>query len=178
MAETLTVARPYAEAVFALADRQDALGKWSPLLERLSAVAGDPLAREAIRDPKLGSDRVYAMLAALCGDLLFDEAQRFLKVLIENGRLDVLPEISSLFEELRREREGVAEAQIRSAFPLSDAQLGELVAGLEARLKRKVKTVVTVDPELIGGVRVQIGDEVIDGSVRGKLSAMAAALRG
>lgn len=178
MAETLTVARPYAEAVFALTDRQNTLGKWSPLLARLAAIAGDPVARETIRDPKLGAERVYAVLAALCGELLFDEAQRFLRVLIENGRLDALPEISSLFEELRREREGVAEAQIRSAFPINDAQLGELVAGLEARLKRKVKTVVTVDPELIGGVRIQIGDEVIDGTVRGKLGAMAAALRG
>jgi len=178
MAETLTVARPYAEAVFALADRQGALGKWSPLLERLAAIARDPGAREAIRDPKLGADRVYAMFAALCGDMLFDEAERFLRVLIENGRLDALTEISELFEQLRREREGVAEARIVSAFPLNDAQLGELVAGLEERLRRKVQTVVAVDPDLIGGVRIQIGDEVIDGSVRGKLGAMAAALRG
>ena len=178
MAETLTVARPYAEAVFALADRNGSLAKWSPLLARLAAIAGDPVAREAMRDPKLGAERVYAVLAALCGDLIFEEAQRFLRLLIENGRLDALPEIADHFEKLRREREGVAEARIVSALALGDAQLADLVAGLEARLQRKIKTVVSVDPELIGGVRIQIGDEVIDGSVRGKLGAMAAALRG
>jgi F-type H+-transporting ATPase subunit delta len=178
MAETLTVARPYAEAVFALADRQHSLGKWSPLLGRMAAIATDPVAREAIRDPKLGADRVYAVLAGLCGDMLFEEAQRFLRLLIENGRLDTLPEISRLFEDLRRKREGVVEASIVSAFTLNDAQIGELVAGLEVRLRRKVRAVVSVDSELIGGVRIQIGDEVIDGSVRGKLGAMAAALRG
>jgi F-type H+-transporting ATPase subunit delta len=177
MAETLTVARPYAEAAFALADRQGTLGKWSPLLERLAAIAGDPVAREAVRNPELGAERVYAMFAALCGELLFDEAQRFLRVLIDNGRLDALVEIRELFEALRREREGVAEANIVSAFPLEGAQLAALVAALEARLQRKVRTVVGVDRELIGGVRIQIGDEVIDGSVRGKLGAMAAALR-
>jgi F-type H+-transporting ATPase subunit delta len=97
-------------------------------------------------------------------------------VLIENGRLATLPEIRELYEELKNAREGVVEALITSAYPLDSGQLSTLVAELEQRFKRKVRPQVNVDAALIGGVRMQVGDEVIDGSVRGKLAAMAVAL--
>ena len=99
-----------------------------------------------------------------------------MRVLIENGRVGVLPEVRDLFVALKHEREGVVDADIASAFPLDDAQLATLVNELEARFKRKVKPNVAVDKELIGGIKVVVGDEVIDGSVRGKLAVMAAAL--
>jgi F-type H+-transporting ATPase subunit delta len=98
-------------------------------------------------------------------------------VLIENGRLTLAPEIRDLFMELKNEREGVVDALVESAFPLDGAQTAALTADLERRYRRKINAQVTVNKELIGGVRVQVGDEVIDNSVRGQLSSMAGALR-
>jgi F-type H+-transporting ATPase subunit delta len=103
-------------------------------------------------------------------------ARNLLILLVENNRLDVLPAIRELFEQLKADYENEVEAQIETAFPLSDAQLGVLVSRLEAHTKRKVKASVTVAPELIGGVRVQVGDELWDASVRGQLDPMATAL--
>lgn len=175
MAENVTIARPYAEAVFNLAEAGGAVGKWSQTLAVMAQVAVNPDVRAAIANPNLTSDRVYGLIAAACGDLTA-EAQNFVRVLIENGRLSLLPEIRDIFEELKNEREGVVDAVIATAYPLGNSQLAALVADLERRFGRKVNPQVSVDKELIGGVRVQVDDEVIDGSVRGKLAAMATAL--
>lgn len=175
MAENATLARPYAEAVFALADKAGALGKWSQSLAVMAAVAANPELRAVVSDPKLSAAQVYGLFAGACGDLP-TEAQNLVRVLIENGRLAILPEIREIYESLKNEREGVLEAMITSAYPLEGGALSSLVAELEQRFKRKVRPQVNVDPELIGGVRLQVGDEVIDGSVRGKLAAMAVAL--
>ena len=175
MAENVTVARPYAEAIFALADAGDALARWSQMLAVMAEVAANAELRAATRNPNLSPDQVYGLFAGACGDL-GTEAQNLTRLLIENGRLEMLPEIREIFEELKNEREGVMDAVITSAYPLDSGQLSALVAELERRFKRKVNPQVNVDAELIGGVRVTVGDEVIDGSVRGKLAAMAAAL--
>lgn len=175
MAENITIARPYAEAIFALADAGGALGRWSQTLAVMAAVAANPELRAATGDPNLSADQVYGLFAGACGDLA-TEAQNLVRVLIENGRLATLPEIREIYEELKHAREGVVEAVITSAYPLDSDQLSALVAKLEQRFKRKVNPQVNVDAGLIGGVRMQVGDEVIDGSVRGKLTAMAAAL--
>lgn len=175
MAEAATIARPYAEAVFALADAAGALARWSRALATMATVAADAEVRRAIGNPRLTADQVYGLLAATSGDLAADE-QNFLRVLIENDRLSALPEIAALYEELKNEREGVVEAVITTAFPLDKAQLAALVEEIETRFKRKVQPEVRVDAGLIGGVRMQVGDEVIDGSVRGRLAAMAAVL--
>ena len=175
MAENATLARPYAEAIFALADQAGALGKWSQALAVMAVVAADPELRAATADPKLSAAQVYGLFAGVCGDLT-TEAQNLVRVLIENGRLAILPEIREIYEALKNEREGVLEALITSAYPLDGGQLSALVAELEQRFKRKVRPQVNVDAGLIGGVRLQVGDEVIDGSVRGKLAAMAVAL--
>lgn len=175
MAEAVTIARPYAEAVFALADKGGDLGRWSRTLATLAAVAENPEVRRTVGNPNLSADQVYGLFAAASGDLAGEE-QNFLRVLIENDRLAALPEIAALYEELKNEREGVVEAVITTAFPLDKGQLDALVAEIEGRFKRKVQPQVNVDPALIGGVRMQVGDEVIDGSVRGRLAAMTAAL--
>ena len=175
MAENLTIARPYAEAVFALADGSGALDRWSRALAVMAVVAADPDMRQAVGNPNLSGDQVYGLFAGACGDLSV-EAQNLVRVLIENGRLTLLPEIREIYEELKNEREGVIDAVISSAYPLDSGQVASLVADLERRFKRKVKPRVEVDAGLIGGVRVGVGDEVIDGSVRGRLAAMAAAL--
>ena len=175
MAELATIARPYAEAAFEVADREGKLAAWAGALGRLAAVASDPDVLRLVSDPLVMPDALYGVIAAAAGELPV-KVQNFLRVLIANGRVAVLPEVHSHFEALKNEREGIVDAEIESAFPLDAAQTAELVAGLETRFKRKVRPRVSVDKELIGGVKVAVGDEVIDGSVRGKLAVMAAAL--
>jgi F-type H+-transporting ATPase subunit delta len=177
VAESTTIARPYAEAVFGLADKSGTLAKWSQLLAAMAAAAAHPEVRRLIGDPKFGDDPLYGLFASLSGKDIPAEAQNLVRVLIANDRLTLLPEIREQFEDLRHEREGVVEAEIQTAFPMANGQLESLVADLERRFKRKVQPHVTVDPALIGGVRIAVGDEVIDGSVRGKLADMSNALK-
>lgn len=177
MAETVTIARPYAEAAFGFADAGGALAKWAQALEAMAHIAAHPEMRAAIGNPKLTDEQLYGLFASLCGDLLTTEMQNFVRLLIENGRLALAPEIRDIFMALKNEREGVVDAVVVSAFPLDTVQTAALVADLERRFKRKVTLQVTVEKELIGGVRVRVGDEVIDSSVRGQLAVMATALR-
>ena len=177
MAEAVTIARPYAEAAFAFADAGGTLAKWAQALDSIAYLAANPDMHAAIGNPKLTNEQLYGLFASLCGDGLTTEMQNFVRVLIENGRLTLAPEILALFLELKNDREGVVEAVVESALPLDAAQTAALNADLERRFKRKVKAQVTVNKELIGGVRVQVGDEVIDSSVRGQLATMATALR-
>jgi F-type H+-transporting ATPase subunit delta len=175
MAENVTIARPYADAAFELARGAGALGPWSEALDRLAALAADPALRDCITDPKLSTDGLVKLILDLAGKLS-PEQQNFVRVLADNERLLVLPEIRDLFVQLKNEHEGVLEADIASAFPLDDATLAALKTDLEARFKARLNVRVALDPELIGGVRIAVGDEVIDASVRGKLANMAAAL--
>ena len=177
MAENTTIARPYAEAAFAFADAGGTLAPWAQALDVLAEAAAHPEVRAAIGNPRMTEEQIYGLLASLSGDALNSDVQKFLRVLIENGRLEALPEMRELFHELKNEREGVVDAEVQSAFELDPAQLSELVVELERRFKRKVKPVVAVDKALIGGVRVKIGDEVIDSTVRAQLAAMEAALK-
>jgi F-type H+-transporting ATPase subunit delta len=131
-----------------------------------------------IGNPNLGAKQLYDLFVALCKQDFPAEARNFVRVLIANGRLGLLPEIYAQFAELKNERDGVLEAEIRSAFPLENAQITALVADVSRRFKRRVQPRVTVDKDLIGGVHIKVGDEVIDGSVRGKLESMATALKG
>lgn len=177
MAENATIARPYAEAAFGIADAAGALPAWARALDVLAQVVAHPQIREAIGNPRLTDEQIYGLIASAGGDTIDAEVQNFLRVLIENGRLAALPEIRDLFQDLKNEREGVVDALVSTAFDLDSAQMAELVADLERRFKRKVNPIVTVDKGLIGGVQVKIGDEVIDSSVRGQLAAMASALK-
>ena len=177
MAEVTTLARPYAEAVFNLAGQSDTLANWSAALARLGMAAGQKNVRDAISDPKTTTQQLVDLFGSVVGvSTSAAEIGKFLELLSDNGRLVLLPQIYQLFEVMKHEREGILEAEIASAFPLEDAQLGTLVGNLEAKYKRKIQPHVTVDKELIGGVKIVIGDEVIDASVRGKLQHMATAL--
>ncbi|MGH8638904.1 MAG: F0F1 ATP synthase subunit delta [Burkholderiales bacterium] len=177
MAEPSTIARPYAEAVFRLADSAGKLGAWSDMLANLSKVAADPAVAAALKDPNLSAPKAAGMLIGILSGQLSAEADNLVRVLADNRRLDVLPEIASQFEVLKNEREGVVEAEIVSALPLANGQLEALVSRLESRTGKRVKPRVSVDRDLISGVRVLIGDKVIDGSVRAQLHALAAALK-
>lgn len=176
MAENVTLARPYAEAAFQLARANSALGPWQQALDRMAAVAADAQMLECIANPRLLSSQVAQLFLDVAGSLSAEQ-QNFVRLLVDNDRLQVLPEIRDLYVELKNGQEGVQEADIASAFPLDDATLKNLVAELEARFKCKIQATVSLDPELIGGVRIAVGDQVIDASVRGKLAAMATALQ-
>ncbi|TVO59059.1 F0F1 ATP synthase subunit delta [Denitromonas halophila] len=177
MAENVTIARPYAEAAFKLAEGAGALGPWSEALDRMAFAASDERMKTCINDPKLGADKLAELFIGIVGGSFDDAQKNFVHVLIENERLQVLPEIRDLFVVRKNEHEGVLDAEIVSAFPLDDAALKTLTEQLEARFKAKLSVSVSVDPELIGGVTITIGDDVIDASVRGKLANMAAALK-
>jgi len=176
MAENATLSRPYAEAVFRLADAGGALGPWSVTMRILAQVVAHPDMQECLAKYDLTASQLQELFLSLCPAELSAEAKNFVGLLIEYDRLPLLPEIYGQFETLKNEREGVVDAQITTAFALEAEQLSSLVADLEKRFKRKINPQVSIDSDLIGGVRVVIGDEVIDGSVRGKLNAMAAGL--
>lgn len=177
MAENVTLARPYAEAVFALAREAGALDAWSELLGRLATVVADPQVQSCFGNPLLSPQQIASLLLAGTGREASKEEANFVEVLVENERAQVLPEIHALYEQLRGEFEGIRDAVVTSAFPIEPAALATLTADLETRFKSKLRVKVEIDPALIGGVRIAIGDEVIDASVRGKLNIMAAALQ-
>lgn len=176
MAENLTLARPYADAAFSLAKASSALGRWSEALDRMAAVVVDPQMQACIDNPRLSAQQILAFFTDVVGGLTAEQ-KNFVQVLIDNERLGVLPEIRDLFVELKNGFEGVRDAEIESAFPIDKAALAQLTADLESRYRCKIKSTVMVNPDLIGGVRIAIGDQVIDASVRGKLAAMATALK-
>lgn len=177
MAELITIARPYAEAAFRLADGAGKLAEWSLMLAALAQVSGDERVRVAMGDPNLPATKVAGLFISILGGRLTRECENLVRVLAENHRLALLAEIRTQYEALKDEREGVVEAGIQSAFELEPAQLSDLTARLEKHTGRKVRVHVNVDKELIGGVRIQIGDQVIDASARAQLAALESALK-
>jgi len=177
MAEPSTIARPYAEAVFRLADGQGKLAEWSAVLANLAAVAADERVRVAVSDPNLSDAKAAGLIISILAGKLSGDAENFVRVLAENGRLGVVTEIRTHFEALKNERESTVDADIYTAFDMDKAQLADLVARLEKNTGRKVKARVNVDKALIGGVKVVIGDKVIDGSARAQLAALENALK-
>jgi len=177
MAEPSTIARPYAEAAFKLADARGKLAEWSATLANLAAVAADARVRAAVGDPNLSAAKVAGLIIAILAGKLSGDAENFVRVLADNGRLDVVTEIRRHFEALKNEREGTVEAEVVSAFELDKSQVADLVSRLEKSTGRKVRARVSVDQALIGGVKVVIGDKVIDGSARAQLAALENALK-
>jgi F-type H+-transporting ATPase subunit delta len=177
MAESITVARPYAEAAFALARDQNALDAWSQMLRFATTIVQDPRVAQALDNPRLGAPEKESLLLSVAGDNLSPDGRNLVRVLVEGDRIAILPEISALFETLKDQAQGTAKAQIESAMELSDAQLAELKWALERRFGKRIEATVRVNPALIGGARVTVGDTVLDASVQAKLQAMANELR-
>lgn len=177
MAEPSTIARPYAEAAYRLADAQGKLAEWSAALGNLAAVAADARVRAAIGDPNIPAAKVAGLFISILTGKLTGETENFVRVLAENGRLEVLAEIRAQYEALKNAREGTVEAEVYTAFEMDAAQVADLVARLEKSTGRKVRARVSVDKSLIGGVKVVMGDKVIDGSARAQLAALETALK-
>jgi F-type H+-transporting ATPase subunit delta len=176
MAELVTVARPYAVAAFGHAKAKGQLPQWSEMLAFVVTLYQNERMQAALHNPRLTREEVQRMLLAVCGDRIDGPVRNLLTVLAQNNRLEALPAVRDLFEQLKASYENELEAHIDSAFPLTDEQLRVLVQKLEVRTGRKVRATVRVLPELIGGVRVHVGDDLWDASVRGQLETMASAL--
>ena len=175
MAEPSTIARPYAAALFQSSTAADG-AQLVAQLDALAGIAGDAGLRQFAADPKVTDEQVFKLVSGLAGSDLSPKLTNLLTVVIDNGRLSVLPEIASQFRTLVNDRGGVSDAHIVSAFPLDAAQQADLAKVLEKRFGRQLKTSVSVDSSLIGGVRVTVGDEVLDTSIVARLEQMRAAL--
>jgi F-type H+-transporting ATPase subunit delta len=175
MAEPSTIARPYAAALFQSSTTADS-AQLVAQLDTLAGIADDAGLRQFAADPKVTDEQVFGLVSGIAGSDLSPKLRNLLDVVIDNGRLAVLPEIASQFRTLVNDRGGVADAHIVSAFPLDATQQADLAKVLEKRFGRQLKTSVTVDASLIGGVRVTVGDEVLDTSVVARLEQMRVAL--
>ncbi|MFP5505435.1 MAG: F0F1 ATP synthase subunit delta [Gammaproteobacteria bacterium] len=176
MAEFTTIARPYAQAVFKLAQSQQALPAWSDMLGLAAHVAADPGMRKLLDNPRVTPAQLADLFVDICGDRLNDAGRNMIRLLAERRRLVVLPEIFGLFEQLKNDAEGAIKAQLITAFPATDAQKQTIAAALKQRFGRDVQLEYITDPTLMGGAVVRAGDLVIDGSVRGKLARLGTAL--
>lgn len=176
MAEISTIARPYAVAAYKLGKEQKALANWSEMLGFATSIVNNAQMQAYIQDPKVVNSDLQANFLKVCGDKLNENAQNLIKVLIEYGRLSLLPAITTAFEELKAQDEGTLDAQIIAAAKPSATEVKDLVKRLEAKFGKKIEASVTVDPEIIGGIKIIVGDTVIDASVKGQLQNLAYAL--
>lgn len=173
MAEPATIARPYAEAAFALAREGGALPKWADTMQLLAAVAADPKVTGAVDDPRLSAEQKRSLFTAVLGERLDVSGTQFIKVLLDADRVKLLPQINEQFQALKRDHDNVARATIVSAYPLTSEQRDELRGALARRFGRQIEIAEEVDPSLLGGARILVGDQVIDRSVVGQLNKMS-----
>ena len=174
MAELATIARPYAEALFKSAKADlDGTSRW---LDALGAVAGNAQLLQFAENPKVTNQQVFDVVTDVAKAALPAAGVNFLRTVIENGRLNALPEIVTQFRALKNAQSGMSDAVVYSAFPIEAAALADVAAVLERRFGRKLNLTVQVDPSLIGGIRVVVGDEVLDTSVKARLEQMKVAL--
>lgn len=174
MAELATIARPYAEALFQ-SSRADLNGttQW---LDALAAVAGNPQLLQYAGNPKVADQQVFDLVTEVARVQLPPQGQNFLRLVIANGRLAAIPEVAQQFREMKNAQSGSSDAVVYSAFPIAADQLGNVAQALEKRFGRKLNLTVQEDPSLIGGIRVVVGDEVLDTSVKARLEQMKVAL--
>jgi F-type H+-transporting ATPase subunit delta len=146
------------------------------MLSLLVTVYDDPQLQAAIASPTVTRTDIERLILAVCGERIDNDARNFIQLLVQNRRLPAVAEIRRLFDLLKSEDEGVVDAQITSAFPLEGQQLEKIVSLLSKRYQKNISPTVDVDSDLIGGIKVQVGDKVWDASVRGRLHDMSAAL--
>ena len=176
MSEYITFARPYARAIYDLAKQEGRITQWSGMLSALAEVAALEQVEALTGDPRVADEVLAQIIIDLSGETLDKEGQNLVRLLVENNRLASMPDLAALFEHFRAQGEGVVEADVVSAKPLSDAQQKALAAALKGRLGREVTLHTTQDETLIAGVVVRAGDLVIDGSLKGRLGQLARAM--
>jgi F-type H+-transporting ATPase subunit delta len=174
MAELATIARPYAEALFKAA-RAD-LGGAAAWVDELAEIASNEQLQQFADNPKVSASQVFDLISGVARTALPEQAKNFLRAVIDNGRLSALPEIAAQFRALKNAQSGSSDAVVYSAFPIDGAALADVAATLEKRFGRKLNVTVELDEGLIGGIRVVVGDEVLDSSVKARLEQMKVAL--
>jgi F-type H+-transporting ATPase subunit delta len=172
-ADAITIARPYAEAIFARAEESGSLDAWSEMLAFLKLVVADPAVAPVIGNPLVDRQALTDLLLEIGGERLNEEGGNLVRLLVQNGRLVLVPEIDSLFEALKAEKQRTLSVHVTSAFALKSEQEKSIAAALKAKLGRDVTISSEKNPDLIGGVHIRAGDLVIDGSVRGRLQQLA-----
>lgn len=173
MYEQATLARPYAQAVFQQAHESGMLGPWSEMLGFLGLMMAEPLMRATARDPRVGRERLERIIFDVAEGRLSPEGANLVRVLLDASRVEILPEIARLYEQLRAEAEGVVEVEIISAYPLEEQEAAALGSAVRRRMGKELTLKTRVDRGLIGGAVVRIGDLVIDGSLRGRLQQLS-----
>lgn len=180
MAEISTIARPYAAALLkAVKDsKEEGLAqKLIPVLDTIDEIVADPKLKELASDPSLSSDQIYELIRGMLDKAVPQEAENLLKLVIQNGRIEALPQITAQYRELLNHENKEADVTIETAFPLSDDQVADLIKALDKKFPGiKLLPKVVVDKDLIGGVRVIVGDKVLDGTVKARLAEMQSAL--
>lgn len=172
MADAENIARPYAEAIFNMARDNSALKEWEQRLELMANIAKDEAMQRFLGDPRASQEQKEAVFQEVAGDALGEEGQRALDVLFENDRVSVLPHVLEQYRQLRQEAEGEVHAVVTTAADLSDDQKSALTDKLEKRFGKKVTVETRIDENLLGGMVVRAGDQVIDGSIRGGLDQL------
>ena len=175
--ELTTVARPYAEAIFAIAKHSDALDAWAQNLALLVKIVTDEQLAHQIATPSVPRERLRDLILDIAGENLLPEARNLVRLLAANKRLALLPEIERLFTALRSQARGIQPVQIRTAYPLEGEEQQRIAAALRKKLSAEIDLSVEEDPALIGGVVIRVGDLVIDASLRGRLERLASELR-
>ena len=173
MSELATIARPYAEAVFKRASESGAAEKWSDMLSFLAAVMDDKEIFVIVDNPEIGKDRLTVFMLDLAQGKINNEGASFLKLLIQNNRLLIIPAIADLYEKYKADNEGYVEVDVLTAFSLTKEEEKMLAATLKKSFKKNIHMHISVDKSLIGGVFVRAGDHVFDGSIKGRLQQLA-----
>ncbi len=178
MAEIATIARPYAEALYkAVKASTGADGSAASVwLDELAAIAGNPQLLAFSDNPRATTDQVLGLITGIAKTAMPEMAKNFLRTAVENGRLNALPEIATQFRALNNAQSGSSDAVVYSAFPIPADALADVKSSLEKRFGRKLNVSVASQPDLIGGIRVVVGDEVLDTSVKARLEQMRVAL--
>lgn len=176
MAELSTLARPYAQAIFNLAQANNTLKAWSDTLALLKEVTANESMVEFINNPDVSDEQVTSLIIDICKEQLDEQGQNFIKIAAENGRLEVIPTIADSFEAMRAEEEGSIEAQVISAYAVNATQKKSIAAALKKKFGREVTITTQTDKTLLGGVIIRAGDVVIDGSVKSQLEKITHSL--
>ena len=173
MQENITIARPYARAVFEQAGSDGELMLWSTMLRLLGGIVSDPLMHAIIKNPKINHAQLTGILLDICGSHLNEKQRNFVRILVESGRLAVAKQISTLYEKLKTAAEGIAGVEVISAYPLENGQREQIKQIMAKRLGKKIVVTTHVDQSLIGGVISRAGDSVIDASLKGRLQQLS-----